>query len=254
HKITPYNTVGAIIMIISGFLFVFFGHRLFKVVLFLGGFYFGAVLGYVVLSALEQRQISLGGNRDVVYLVVAIVAGLLIGSLFVCVWRLGLAAIGGLLGFSLAMMVLSLKEGGLIPEGIGRTIFIIVMVIAFGVLILFAERPLLIIGTSVAGSFALFLGIDTFAKAGLLDAVNQFIAGAKNGVIYTPTKYVYAELAGIVILSFIGIGVQWYATRKNKNGGSHSSRSLGHGSKGEKAALVAPAHNPNQQITIVTKH
>ncbi|TPX66980.1 hypothetical protein SpCBS45565_g04099 [Spizellomyces sp. 'palustris'] len=246
NQITVYNSVGAIILMVTGIVFVFFGHKVFKAVIFIGGFYFGGVLAYVTLSALEARDVSFGTHRDLIFLIVSIIVGLLIGSLFVCVWRLGLFAIGAMLGFTLAIMILSLGNDGLL-HGIGRTIFIVVMTLVFGILILFAERPILIIGTSFAGAFALFVGIDVFVKAGLVDALRRFLASGS--VEYVPAKGVYLELGGIVLVALVGIAVQWYMTR-NK-GHHHPHGKHAHGSRGEKTPMVAPE---TSQITVVTKH
>lgn len=107
-----------------------------------------AVLSFVILSAIEQRNGSLlfGDNRAIVFLIVAIVSGFIGGFLFICVWRLGLSAIGALLGFTIAIVVLSFVSGGVIASGTGRTIFIICFAVVGAILIQFIEKPVLILG------------------------------------------------------------------------------------------------------------
>ncbi|KAI8916762.1 hypothetical protein DFJ77DRAFT_414378, partial [Powellomyces hirtus] len=208
--INVYNTLGAIILIITGILFVFSGHHMFKLVLFIGGFYAGGLCSYIVLSAIENRGHSFGDSRDLLFFVITLVVGLAIGTLFVCIWKLGLVAVGAMLGFTIAMLVLSLATNGLISQGTGRTIFIIVLTVVGGIAVLFLERPILVVGTSVAGAFAIMWGVDVFTKAGLVEATRQFLAG--NGT-YQPTTWVYVELGGIVLIALVGILVQWRGLR-----------------------------------------
>ncbi|KAJ3179788.1 hypothetical protein HDU87_002356 [Geranomyces variabilis] len=253
RKINLYSSIGAAILIATGLIFVFSGHQTFKLILWIAGFYLGAVFSYVVLTAIESRGHSFGSSRDLLFFIITLVIGIAIGTLFVCIWKLGLIAVGAALGFTISMLVLSLAKDGVITQGTGRAIFIAALTIIGAVAVLFAERPILIIGTAVTGAFAVVWGVDVFTRAGLVEATNQFLSGTGE---YTPDKWVYLELGGAVLLALVGIAVQWRGHRvkesrhknhHNSSNGMHaakgynSNRSVGgdKASKGERTKLVA---------------
>ncbi|KAF9981211.1 hypothetical protein BGZ65_004198, partial [Modicella reniformis] len=122
-RITISGTIVAIVLLVAGFLFTFFGHRFFKITLFLAGFYVCSTLAWIALKNAEPAT-GYGANSQWVYLGVSGAAGILGGALFLCFWRLGFAALGGIAGFYLAIFVLSWANSGLISNGTGRTIFI----------------------------------------------------------------------------------------------------------------------------------
>ncbi|KAI8593386.1 hypothetical protein BDZ88DRAFT_404502 [Geranomyces variabilis] len=253
RKINLYSSIGAAILIATGLIFVFSGHQTFKLILWIAGFYLGAVFSYVLLTAIESRGHDFGGSRNLYFFIITLIVGVAIGTLFVCIWKLGLIAVGAALGFTISMLVLSLAKDGVITQGTGRTIFIAALTIVGAVAVLFAERPILIIGTAVTGAFAVVWGVDVFTRAGLVEATNMFLAGQGE---YTPDKWVYLELGGAVALALVGIAVQWHGHRtkerrhnhKDSSGmhaakGWNSNRSVGvsgdKASKGERAKLVA---------------
>ncbi|KAJ3012258.1 hypothetical protein HKX48_006361 [Thoreauomyces humboldtii] len=240
RSINAYNTVGAIILIATGLFFVFSGHQLFKLVLFIAGAYTGGILAFAALSAIENHGHSFGSSRDLWFLIASLVLGLIVGTLFLCVWKLGLVAVGGVLGFTLSMMILSLASNGLISHGVGRTIFIIVMVLIGAVAILFLERPVLIIGTSVTGAFAVAWGVDVFVRQGLVEATQQFVAGQG---VYVPNTWVYVELGGVVALALVGILVQWQGLKgkERRRGGGGDQHKQYH--QKARTPLLAPKVN-----------
>ncbi|KAL3900910.1 MAG: hypothetical protein SGCHY_001003 [Lobulomycetales sp.] len=207
RKLTaPAGVVGGL-LIAAGLLFIFLGYRMFKVVCFLAGFYFGASLAYIILSAAEPSDLY--ANRDLVYLLVSLAAGIVTAFLFLCVWRLGLAAIGALAGFALALFILSWASGGAISSGTGRSIFIGVLALLGSILIHFIEKPFLIVSTSLAGSFSFVYGVDVFARKGFVEAVQFFLGNSDSGSRYVITGSVYGMLASIIVITVIGIVVQW---------------------------------------------
>ncbi|KAL3898596.1 MAG: hypothetical protein SGCHY_002629 [Lobulomycetales sp.] len=219
--------VTAIVLIITGLVFVFFGHRLFRPILFLAGFYVFGVLAYSALIAIETNRGAqlFGTNRDWLFIVIVIVAGVIGGSLFACLWKLGLFAIGLLLGFTLGSFILGLISNGAIQSEVGRIIFLSVFALAGGIAILFFERVLLVLGTAFPGSYAVFFGIDLFAKTGFKNGVQTFISGQG---VYNATAAVYGMLVGVVLLAIIGCVYQFRDTSRK----SMSKRSAESGNPG----------------------
>jgi hypothetical protein len=148
---------------------------------------------------------------------VAGVVGIIGGALFLCFWRLGFAALGGIAGFYFAIFVLSWASNGLISNGTGRTIFIIVCVIIGVLMTFFVERHVVILGTALVGSGSFFVGLDNFVLTGFSDAFIQFLSGKKNGFVggdgYHVSGKVYGMLAGTLAMFVLGACFQYYKHR-----------------------------------------
>ncbi|KAF9357251.1 hypothetical protein BGX34_009454 [Mortierella sp. NVP85] len=215
-RITISGTIVAIVLMVAGFLFTFFGHRFFRVTLFLAGFYVFSTIGWVALKNFEPDN-GYGANSQWVYLGVAGVVGIIGGALFLCFWRLGFAALGGIAGFYFAIFVLSWASNGLISNGTGRTIFIIVCVIIGVLMTFFVERHVVILGTALVGSGSFFVGLDNFVLTGFSDAFIQFLSGKKNGFVggdgYHVSGKVYGMLAGTLAMFVLGACFQYYKHR-----------------------------------------
>ncbi|KAG0084858.1 hypothetical protein BGZ93_007500 [Podila epicladia] len=215
RKITISSTIVAIVLMVAGFIFAFFGHKFFKVTLFLTGFYVCATLAWIALKNLEPSN-GYGSNAQLVYIGVSGAVGLIGGAFFLCFWRLGFAAIGGVAGFYLAMFILSWSTSGVITSGIGRTIFIIAFVIVGIVLTFFVERHVVILGTAIVGSGSFFVGLDNFVMTGFSEAFTAFLGGnhaALFGGGYQATGKVYGMLAGTLGMMVIGACFQYYTHR-----------------------------------------
>ncbi|KAF9917368.1 hypothetical protein BX616_001228 [Lobosporangium transversale] len=214
-RITVSGTIVAIVLMVAGFIFAFFGHKFFKITLFLAGFYVCSTLAWI---ALKNAEPAVGyENAQWIYLGVSGAAGLLGGCLFLCFWRLGFAALGAISGFYFAIFVLSWASSGVISNGTGRTIFIIACVIVGIVLTFFVERHVVILGTALVGSGSFFVGLDNFVHTGFSDAFIQFLSGKKTGLIggdgYVVSGKVYGMLAGTLAMFVVGACFQYYKHR-----------------------------------------
>ncbi|KAJ1654446.1 hypothetical protein IWQ61_005630 [Dispira simplex] len=207
------DIIAGIILIIVGFLFCFFGRRLFKVVLFLAGF---CVVGLLVLLACFRiRPPHEDENtRTILYYVAGIIFGIIGGALCVCFWFVGLALIGVLGGFAIALWLLSLKSGGLITSTWGQVLLIVLCCIAGLILIFFLEKHILIIATAIWGAYAMMIGIDSFAHTGFRKHLSAIFNG-DHGLSYETNPRVYAMIGSLVALALIGILVQYRTFRGN---------------------------------------
>ncbi|KAF9431635.1 hypothetical protein BGZ76_011905 [Entomortierella beljakovae] len=214
-SITASGTIVAIVLMAAGFVFAFFGHKFFKITLFIAGFYVMSTLAWIALKNAEPA--SGFENSQWVYLGVTGAAGILGGALFLCFWRLGFAAIGAIAGFYLAIFILSWQTNGVISNGTGRTIFIIACVIIGVVLTFFVERHVVIIGTAIVGSGSFFVGLDNFVHTGFSDAFIKFLSGKSDGFVsadgYQVSGKVYGMLAGTLAMMVVGACFQYYKHR-----------------------------------------
>lgn len=227
-KLTPYKIVTALYMMIAGIMLLFFGHRLFKPVLFVSGFNFTALFVSAILHGVSNRT----GNyySDSVYFISALVTGIIGGLLFMCFWRAGVFTVGALLGYSISTIILSFVSNGTIPSVVGRTAFILTLSFTLGLGILFFERYLLIPSTSIPGALLFCLGVDLFARTGLVDAQRLFVSG--QGGFRTNPGF-YGLLSALILLAVIGGAVQAFIANRMKRRmtvGSDSGASVSNGS------------------------
>ena len=146
------------------------------------------------------------------YVVAAVCTGALLGVASV-IFKDATESLNCLLGgFCLAMWVLTLKDGGLLPETGPKVAFIISLTIG-GFALYFTRwtRPsALIFCISVSGATAVVLGIDCFSRSGLKEfwayiwSLNGdlFPLGADT---YPVTKGMRVELAATVLIAVLGV-------------------------------------------------
>lgn len=174
-------------------------------------------LSWIVLTNVEKSE-GFGANRQWIYLGVGAAAGIVGGSLFLCFWRLGFAALGAIAGFYFAIFVLSWATNGVISNGTGRTIFIVACVVVGVIATFFVERHVVILGTALVGSGSFFIGLDNFLHTGFSDAFILFLSGNKNGFVrgdgqFHATGKVYGMLGGTLAMFIVGACFQYYKHR-----------------------------------------
>ena len=185
-----------ILCIVLGFVLLFYGYRILKTVLFITGFYVFckcihssslAIIGYALLTQFEPT----GGydNRDLVLIFGSLAIGIVGGLLSYFIFRLGLFMMGALAGLLLALFLLSLKNGGLIPDPTGRIVFLVFMALLGGIVIQFFVKPLVIIFTSFDGAYSIVYGIDIFAQTGFNEIARDYLSGKATSV--STYRYVF---------------------------------------------------------------
>jgi len=210
HTISGY--IASIIAIVTGLIFCYFGHRFFKVTLFITGFYIFALCGWLLLINIEP-QTGYGGSTEWIFLGVCLVVGLIGGGLFLCVWKLGIACIGAIGGFFLGLLILSFNENGFVTNHVARGVVILVAVIVGIILSFFFDRLIVIFGTSIAGSYVTTLGIDNITHTNFSAAAMKFLDGNHN-IVYQ----INAAVIGMMILFlFLFITGVIFQHRKHKS-------------------------------------
>ncbi|KAJ3300324.1 hypothetical protein HK104_001742 [Borealophlyctis nickersoniae] len=218
---TTHAIILAIICFVVGIIFLFAGLRMFPLVTALAGFYVFSVIGYIILTRLEPDEGYT--HRATVLLVGSLAIGLLGLFLGFCLWQLGVAFIGGIAGFSLAMWLLSLRDGGLIHSQTGRIILVVVLVVVGMFLIFVFERIFLIIATSLIGAYLITFGIDLFTQTGWIAETRAFLQNVPDAnTNFTVTPEMTGILVAFCVLTVIGIVVQWFTTRAVVH--SHAAR------------------------------
>lgn len=138
-----YELPGAILLIIGGVIACFAGHRLFRIVLALYGFIFGAMIASSVM-----------GMSNTAGMLLAAVLGGLAGSLVMMfAWFVGVAVVGAGLAALVAHLVWRQLGTGDPPAA---AIIVVSVAGAIGAMIL--QRYVVIVGTAFGGSWTAIVG------------------------------------------------------------------------------------------------
>jgi hypothetical protein len=187
----------AVILAAGGLLACFFGYRLFRIVLGIYGFILGAMV-----------TTSLVGEAGTWTLVLAVIAGGVVGALLMMVaYFLGV----GLIGAGLA--VLALHWIWLLVGGDPPTWAVVIVAVVGALLALNVQRYVVVFGTALAGAWTLLVG--GLALAGDAAAARAAEAG-EIWVLYPfgPAVGPWWVLPGWLALAFLGALVQLGTTKR----------------------------------------
>lgn len=215
--------------ILGGLVFLFFGNRLFKTIVGLAGFVFGALAGYTGLVNLTQRgALSLGPHGHLITMAICVGTGAAGAAVALWAWMLALLAVGGLGGLSLAIYLLSwpasqhgpLRLLSLLQSPTTRPVFLGSMAAAGAALALVFERALIIGGTAMTGAVGLCSGIDVFAVTGFNAGIRAILSNAtgNEGGHHLPRGplSVYVLLGSCAAIAVIGATIQSTMGRSSK--------------------------------------
>ncbi|KAJ2800651.1 hypothetical protein H4R21_003091 [Coemansia helicoidea] len=205
--------VAGVVLIVVGLFMAFVGYRLLKALVLLAGFC--AVGGMVLYAECLIRPPHEGEHaRSLWYLAIAAVVGAAAGGALQLLFRAGIALVGALGGFAVASWILAMRSGGAIHSSAGRALLIIALIAAGIAAALFLQRPAVIVLSSVWGSYALFVGIDCFARTGFRSTALAFLGAP--GAVYATSPGAFAMIAGMALTTLLGVFVQFRLTAKSK--------------------------------------
>lgn len=163
-------------------------------------------------------------TRLTIILIVSFIVGSLIGGIFVCCASLAIWFLGALVGYTLALFIISWTtsihsppaspsdSSNIMGGSQGRTIFIIALAFAGFLLTCIFENMVIILGTSFIGSYATVLGVEIFVKTNfvsdntnLVSILNAILNGNAildgNNTFYETNTLL---LAGMIVLFVVG--------------------------------------------------
>jgi hypothetical protein len=137
-----YQLPATLVLLVSGVVACFFGHRLFRVVLALFGFIIGALASSSVV-----------GSSSSTYMLVAAIAGGLIGAgVLTAAYFVGVSLLGAALGATVANLVFALFSHE------PNILMLVLFSTAGAVLSMYIQRYVVIVGTAFAGAWTLIVG------------------------------------------------------------------------------------------------
>ncbi|KAI8067637.1 uncharacterized protein B0P05DRAFT_552337 [Gilbertella persicaria] len=214
HTTTVHGVVFSVVMFVTGAYLCFLGGVFQNFTMFIVGFYVGGNIAYIVLT---NAKADYGSNTNTILLVVSIVAGILVGGLLCCCFFLAVYLLGALLGYLVALWLLSWSTNGLIQTNWGRAILIVCFCIVGVILIAFLERPMFVIASAFIGSFAIFCGIDIYVQTGFLEMVNTLLHAKNFDLAVNASSQLRGMLGGCLGLALVGCLIQWCCIRRDSS-------------------------------------
>jgi len=205
------SILSLIVLVVIGLAYCFWGFSLFKPTLFMTGFFLASNVTLLALnnsSAFGASGYS-GTSLRLIYLAIAVGAGLIGGFLLVCCWGIGVYVIGLLGGYAAANLLISA-----IPTQLSlavRIVIIVLFCILGTILIHFFEKAIIIAATSIAGAYVTLLGIDMVVNRGIAYDLQHDEA---------PTTDSIYEVLAAIGLALVGIIVQYLRNRNRSFGGA----------------------------------
>jgi len=202
----PFVICTSIVCVIAGFILTFFGYRLFKFALFVGGFFIGCSICFPLLSLYA----SIG---FVFTVIVSIVSGFVLGLTLVYLVRFGIVLLGAILGFLLYVHLNALQNGGLVHPIVGHYSLLAALPILGAILALIFQKALIIITTSFGGAFMIVGAYDYITLGGFSMVLPQVLNG-QDAKIYVDAKKTYIEFGVIGFIFILGLLIQYTRTSK----------------------------------------
>ncbi|KAI2471515.1 hypothetical protein F4781DRAFT_113902 [Annulohypoxylon bovei var. microspora] len=209
-RLTPGWGVSGAILLLTGIVYTLIGIKNAWLHTFFSSAYIASLCVTVLIVYVMNPPIS--DAIQGAYVVAAICTGIILGGAATAFRELT-EPLGCLLGgFCLAMWLLTLHEGGLLPSTTGKVIFIAVFtLVAFASYFSHYTRPYALIGLmSFAGATVTVLGIDCFSRAGLKEFwvyiwnLNDELFPLDANT-YPLTKGIKVEIAIIIVLTILGL-------------------------------------------------
>lgn len=194
-----YELPGAILLILTGAVACVAGYRLFRLILGVYGFIFGAMMASSVMGITNTTGMIGAG----------IVGGLVGALIMVLAWFVGVALVGAALGALLAHLV-----WGQFGTGDPPAVAIIVVSVAGAVASTVLQRYVVIVGTAFGGAWTMIVGAVNLmaARAGTRPSDDVWI-------LYPMTLGPEQRwmLIGWLVLGLIGAGIQLRGGRQKKS-------------------------------------
>lgn len=224
--VTPGYAVAAVLLMTTGTVYTLVGIKTRWVHSFLSAAYLSSLGTTILILYVMALPVSTGIQGAYVAAIAS--TGLILGVVAV-LFKEATECLGCLLGgFCFSMWILTLREGGLIPQTGGKVVFIAALTLGcFGTYFSrWTRHYSLIACVSFSGATAVVLGIDCFSRAGLKEfwtyiwALNDHLFPLGAGT-YPHTKGIKVELAATVLIFLAGMISQlrlWRVIRDRRAG------------------------------------
>ncbi|KAF8974062.1 hypothetical protein BGZ46_009826 [Entomortierella lignicola] len=200
--ITTENWALGIVLILAGFIEVFFGFKFIRLTLLVTGFLSCAVTAMVIMVAIRWDLAFTTFNPHFYYFWVWLASGLTGATLAFRYWDLGVTFAGAFGGFALAMGIVA--TANLSITNAGRYVIMGIFILGGATIASFFEREFIIAATAFGGAYVFMFGVDEFTQVGYREMIVIFDFTGKT-LTYHPNLEVYVMLASSLVLAALGI-------------------------------------------------
>ena len=185
---TSYELPAALLLVVGGAVACFAGYRLFRIVLAIYGFIFGAYLA----------SSTMGSSNAVGMLVAALVGGVLGSVVFFFAYFLGIALVGAGLGALIAHVAWTRLSAAEPPA-----LIVLLLAIAGTVAALILQRYVIIVSTAFSGAWTIILGglalVDRGAARAASDVWILYPFAPASGAPWVPIAWIAVGLIGTAV-------------------------------------------------------
>lgn len=191
--------------------------------LFLIGFLIGfSVIYFVIIGFTQSRP-----ENWIPYLALAsaMLVGVILGLLTVCIYYIGIFFVGGSIGFLMAWFILGFIDIGFFQDHIYVPIIIAVMMaILVGIIALVVQKWFFMIGTSVFGGFIIAWGLDYYLELGFM--AYYLLLFVEHRSQLNPCWYSWCIVPMFIILIVAGLLIQVFLTGRKYDHTKHMKGSI----------------------------
>ncbi|PVV01172.1 hypothetical protein BB560_004420 [Smittium megazygosporum] len=206
NELSGSDIVAGIVLIVIGLVTALLGERGVPALVFRSTALFGLMITIVVMYKIRPPT-DTETNIVIYYICAGVGIGALLGRLALICYKVGIFILGVLCGLALGAFILTWSGIGIFHQQWLRILFLAIFAAIGGVLILFLEKPTIIIGSSILGAYITFIGIDCFARTGYKDVFFNILRGVNGGKSHD--NKVYAMLGTTVAFALVAIFVQF---------------------------------------------
>ena len=183
-----YGLIAAIALVLGGAVACFAGYRLFRIVLAIYGFIFGAYLA----------SSTMGSSNAIGMLVAALVGGLLGSIVFFFAYFLGIALVGAGLGALIAHLAWTQWSGAEPP-----VLIVLLFAVVGTAAALILQRYVIIVSTAFSGAWTIILGglalVDRGATRAASDVWILYPFNPASGAQWVPIVWIAVGLIGTAV-------------------------------------------------------
>lgn len=207
----------SIVAMVIGLAMAFMGRKLFKATMFVAGFIGVGGATYYVMQTIAIHNDSIHFSK-VVSLAVPVAAGFIGGCVVIGIVKLGFFLAGAAVGAVIAFMIFSVVGAHFGTHAfIIRIVIVGVLALLCGAITVQQEKRLIILITSLGGSYMAFAGADHFVKSGYVQAMHSLLLDEKN-IIPSASHKLLAMFGGTIALAVFGFIVQFITNKKKRAG------------------------------------
>ncbi|KAI9020513.1 hypothetical protein DFJ74DRAFT_673489 [Hyaloraphidium curvatum] len=203
-----------IVLLLGGLYWCFLGYRNFRASMFIAGLLVGTMFMYVLLANFRPAGGYNVASESGLFIGASLAVGIVFGVGTVFLWPVGLFFIGALGGFFFALFIEGWKTGGTVTSRPGQIALLVIPTFTLAVLPLVFERPSVIVGTTITGSYITIMGIDAFVRTGFDVLIMSYMHARLPGFFYLVTPRVYGMLGGVMGFCLAGLLFQFLLNKE----------------------------------------